>query len=150
MLDTGCNEDSASHLDKLPTVDISLNGHPTKLWLVDNTSDQNRGLMNVSRDQMAPLPNGVDRGMLFVFNRSVRDAFWMKNTIIPLDIAYIALDGTIVTIYTMAPLDTRSGVYAPTAPYRYAIELNAHRFADMGVKAGDRVEIPPSLLKRSQ
>jgi len=150
MLDTGCHEDSAGHLSKLPTVEISINGHPAKLWVADNTSDQNRGLMHVSKDQLAPLPNGADRGMLFVFNRSVRDGFWMKNTIIPLDIAYVASDGTIVTICTMTPLDTRHGVYTPTAPYRYAIELNAHRFADLGVKAGDRIEIPPSLLKRSQ
>ncbi len=146
----GCDHDTSSHLEQLPTVELSIKGQPCKLWVADNTSDQNKGLMNVTKDQLAPLPNGADRGMIFVFDRSVRDGFWMKNTIIPLDIAYIASDGTIVTIFTMTPLDTRHGVYAPTGPYRYALELNAHRFADLGVKAGDRVEIPPSLLKRSR
>ena len=98
---------------------------------------------------MAPLPDGTERGMIFVFDRSVRDSFWMKNTIIPLDIAYIDTNGKIVTTYTMAPLDTRSGHYRPDSPYRYAIEINARRLSELGVEKGDVLEIPASVLKQT-
>ena len=71
-------------------------------------------MMFITEEQMAPLPDGTERGMLFVFDHSVRDSFWMKNTVIPLDVAYIATDGTVITTYTMAPLDGRHGTAVRT------------------------------------
>jgi uncharacterized membrane protein (UPF0127 family) len=69
----------------------------------------------------------------------------MKNTIIPLDIAFIRTDGTIVNIDTMAPLDTRQ--YYPKGPYRYALEVRANVFSRLRVRSGDHVAIPDGLLK---
>ena len=85
--------------------------------------------MFITAEQMAPLPDGTRRGMIFVFDASVRNGFWMKNTIIPLDIAYVGVDGTIISTYTMAPLDDRTGQYPPASAYRFAIEFNAGRLA---------------------
>jgi uncharacterized membrane protein (UPF0127 family) len=71
----------------------------------------------------------------------------MKNTIIPLDIAFVRVDGRIVSIRTMAPRDTRN--YYSKAPYRFALEVNANTFSRLGIKEGDTIEIPKSLLKAS-
>jgi uncharacterized membrane protein (UPF0127 family) len=86
--------------------------------------------------------------MIFVFDHEQHLSFWMKDTIIPLDIAYLDSDGTVVATHTMAPLDERPGQYPSGAPAQYAIEANAQLFRRIGLGAGDRVEIPSSLLKR--
>lgn len=109
------------------------------VWLARSPKEQKIGLMNVTE---AELP--LDRGMLFIFRRNDYLSFWMRNTIIPLDIAYIRDDGTIVRTYTMAALD-ESG-YPSIQPARFALELRAGQLAEKGIKEGDHVDIPPSLL----
>lgn len=118
-----------------------------ELWIARTFDEQSQGLMRITKEQMAPLADGTERGMLFVFDHSVRDSFWMKNTIIELDIAYLATDGTVVSTYTMAPLDTRTNQYPPHAPYRYAIEMRAHRLKALGIIRGAVLKIPASVLK---
>ncbi|NUM67369.1 DUF192 domain-containing protein [candidate division KSB1 bacterium] len=90
-----------------------------------------RGLM--FREQ---LPE--DQGMLFVFEMSRIQSFWMRNTFIPLDIAFIASDGKIVDIQHMAPLD-ESKSYISAAPALYVLEVNAGWFERHGVKVGAMV-----------
>jgi uncharacterized protein len=85
--------------------------------------------------------------MLFVFDFEQPLSFWMKNTIIPLDIAYIRTDGTIVKTYTMAPLETRT--YPSIERARYALEVQAGLLDELGIQAGHTAEIPDGLLKRS-
>lgn len=148
MTESGCKRDTPDSLGHLPTTDMSIKGQRFRLWVADNLDDQNAGLMHVTAERMTPLRDGTERGMLFVFDRAVRGSFWMKNTILPLDIAYVAADGTVVAIYTMAPLDTRSNAYPPGALYRFAIEVSANRLSVLGLKVGDHLEIPPSILKR--
>ena len=142
-----CTPTTPNRLDKLPTVAMTIKGQPFELWVADTVDEQNAGLMMVTAEQMQPLPDGTERGMLFVFDHSVRTSFWMKDTIIPLDIAYISTDGIVVTVHTMAPLDTRHNAYPPDAPYRFAIEVNADRFGELGVVSGDILAIPASVLK---
>jgi uncharacterized membrane protein (UPF0127 family) len=92
-----------------------------------------QGLMNRKK-----LDDG--KGMLFVFDRDQIMSFWMKNTIIPLSIAFIASDGRILEIYDMKPLDTsivRSVRYA-----RYALETPQGWFSRAGITSGDVVQIP--------
>jgi uncharacterized membrane protein (UPF0127 family) len=79
-----------------------------------------------------------DRGMLFVFQREDRLAFWMKNTPIPLDIAFIDAQGRILEIQEMKPLDTT--VYHSRQPALYALEVNAGWFQKHGIKVGDKVQ----------
>jgi uncharacterized membrane protein (UPF0127 family) len=77
------------------------------------------------------------KGMLFVFDRDQILSFWMKNTVIPLSIAYIARDGRILEIRDMRPLDEtpiRSGRSA-----RYALEVPQGWFGRAGITAGDHV-----------
>jgi len=146
---TGCSPSEPNRLSELRTVHLTIGEKDFELWVADTYDTQAKGLMYITAEEMAPLPDGTERGMIFVFNRSVRDSFWMKNTIIPLDIAYVDTAGKVVNTYTMAPLDTRSGHYRPDGPYRYAIEVNAHRLAELGIGKGDVLQIPASVLKRT-
>lgn len=81
-----------------------------------------------------------DRGMLFVFPDEIERAFWMKNTLIPLDMLFIARDGRIVGIYpeavplSMAPMSVGK-------PSRFVLEVNGGWSARHNVRAGDRVEL---------
>ncbi len=73
--------------------------------------------------------------MLFVFNHEQYLNFWMKDTHVPLSIAYIGENGTIVDIQDMRPLDT-SVTYPRDIRARYALEVNRGWFAENGVGAG--------------
>ncbi len=76
--------------------------------------------------------------MLFVFPSEGQAAFWMKDTSIPLSIAFIAADGRILETRDMQPLSEE--LHRPTQPYMYALEVNQGFFRQNGVNAGDRVE----------
>jgi len=81
------------------------------------------------------LPEG--RGMLFVFDRDQQMSFWMKNTLIPLSIAYISSEGLIIEIKDMKPNDLTS--VKSSRSVRYALEVPQGWFDRANVKAGDRV-----------
>ena len=78
-----------------------------------------------------------NNGMLFVFDRPARSCMWMKNTLIPLSVAFIDYDGTIVNIEEMAPLTTDS--HCSAGWIRYALEMNAGWFRKNGLKPGSRI-----------
>lgn len=143
-----CAPSEPNKLDKLGSVDVSVKDLTVSAWIADADDEREKGLMFVTAEELAPLSDGRERGMLFVFNRDETGGFWMRNTIIDLDIAFIRSDGQIVQTFTMAALDESS--YAPKAPYRYALEVNAGVYARFGIKEGDVVQIPDSLLKRSR
>jgi uncharacterized membrane protein (UPF0127 family) len=77
------------------------------------------------------------RGMLFIFDRDQIMSFWMKNTFIPLSIAYIKSDGTILEIKDMRPLD--ESPVSSSRGVRYALEAPQGWFNRAGIRAGDRL-----------
>ena len=94
-------------------------------------AQEEQGLM--FRQRLAP-----DAGMLFVFGETATRTFWMKNTLIPLDMLFIAADGRIVDIHERAvPLS--EDVIASRAPARAVLELNGGTVARLGIKTGDVV-----------
>ena len=78
-----------------------------------------------------------DAGMLFIFENEGHHAFWMKNTLISLSIAFIDKEGRIVQITNMKPLTLES--HPPPKPVLYALEMNKGWFSANGIKAGDTV-----------
>lgn len=87
---------------------------------------------------------GHDRGMLFVFEREQVLGFWMKNTLIPLDIIFIDSELTVVDVQTMRPEHETAPdlpVYTSAAPALYAIEVNERRAAECGIEPGDTVTL---------
>lgn len=127
------------------TVSVKIKDLTIQAAVADDDQERAKGLMFVTADEMAALPDGKERGMIFAFPRDERNGFWMRNTIIDLDIAFIRENGTIVQIFTMAALDERS--YTPRSMYRYALEVRAGVFDRFGIRAGDQVDIPESVLK---
>lgn len=99
--------------------------------IADSEMEREYGLM--CRRSLA-----ADRGMLFLFSRAEPQMFWMRNTLIPLDIIYIGADGRVVSISrNVQPLD-ESG--APSAgPAKFVLELAAGRAAQIGLLPGDKV-----------
>jgi uncharacterized protein len=87
------------------------------------------------------------RGMLFVFEEERPLSFWMKNTLIPLSIAYIDSEGRIVDLQDMEPGDPEASDaelprYPSAEPARYALEVNRGFFEERGVEVGDEVDLP--------
>jgi uncharacterized membrane protein (UPF0127 family) len=76
-------------------------------------------------------------GMLFVFDEPSQQCFWMRNTLIPLSIAFLAEDGTVVNIADMKPQSDES--HCSARPVRFVLEMNQGWFAKRGVKPGTRI-----------
>ena len=99
--------------------------------VADSEAERERGLMGVG-----DLP--ADDGMAFVFDAPVTSTFWMKDTQIPLAIAFVGEDGHILTITEMTPCRTDPcPTYAADGPYTLAVEANAGWFGANGVVVGD-------------
>jgi uncharacterized membrane protein (UPF0127 family) len=122
---------------ELRTVTIDSSGGKVELRveIADDPPEQTRGLME--RTAL-----GEDRGMLFVYPDEEVRSFWMKNTLIPLSIAFIASDGSIVDLQDMKPLDDDPPHYVSAEPARYALEVNKGYFEEHGIKVGDRADLP--------
>lgn len=133
----GCAPVGPNDLDKLGTARASISGEPFELWVADEPLEIQRGLMFVTAEQMAPLPDGTRRGMLFMFPTAQRQSATMRNVSIPLDIAYLDEEGVVVTMFTMQPFDDRPGAYDSGVAVRSAVEVNAGVLSELGVEVGD-------------
>lgn len=119
----------------LPAVSFTADDGSTQqlfVTIADTLAEQNNGLMNVTA-----MPD--DEGEIFIFDGDTQTPFWMKDTLIPLSVAFIRDDGTIVDIQEMQAesLD----FHVPAAPYRYAIEANAGWYADHDIQIGDSADV---------
>jgi len=123
-----------------PYADVQIDTHPRiNLRLARTEQEHQTGLMYV--DSMPQ-----DDGMLFVYTAPSTEGYWMYHTLIPLSIAWIDKDGTIVDIQDMPrlndPDDVReaaSTVYTPAASYWYALEVNQGWFVQNGVGVGQHM-----------
>lgn len=111
----------------LQTVDLTAGMFRIRAEVAATDEQREIGLM--LRKDMAP-----HEGMLFVFDDEALHCFWMKNTLLPLSIAFIADDGTVVNVTDMQPQTTES--HCPAKAVRYALEMNQGWFAKHGIKAG--------------
>ncbi len=112
------------------TTTVKVGAHPLRVEVVATDEERSRGLM--FREKL-----GRDDGMLFIFTEPAYHAMWMKNTLIPLSVAFVDGDGAILNILDMEPQTLDSHMSA--GPARYAIETNKGWFAAKKLKAGDRV-----------
>jgi len=126
-------------LSAMRTVEVRIKGRKLRLWLAETPRQQRLGLMWVEPDQMAD-----DQGMLFVFRTDQIGPFWMKNTLIPLEIAFIRRDGTVLAVQRMKPKSLVN--HKPPEPYRYALEVKAGVLSAIGLQKGDVVVFPPTVL----
>ena len=112
------------------TTQIKVGPHPLRVEVAQTDPEREKGLM--FRRSM-----GANDGMLFIFGEPAYHAMWMKNTLIPLSVAFVDAQGVILNILDMEPetLDT----HMSAGPSVYAIETNKGWFAQKKVKAGDKV-----------
>ncbi|MPZ48784.1 MAG: DUF192 domain-containing protein [Dehalococcoidia bacterium] len=104
--------------------------------LADTNEERTKGL-----SMRASLPE--DTGMLFVIERR-GPGFWMKDTTIPLSVAFVAPCGEIVHLADMEPLSLT--IHGTPLEYRFGLEVNQGWFATNGISVGDKLELPASLL----
>lgn len=115
----------------LPTIELTINGHRLTAEVATTVAARTVGLMR--RFSLRP-----DHGMLFVFDAPQLLAFWMKDTYVPLSIAFIGADGRILNIEDMAPQTERT--HDSRGPALFALEMKKGWFAQLGIAAGDRVD----------
>ena len=123
---------AAAHAQQppLPAVQLGAGMHLIRAEVADRDDARARGLMH-----RTSLPqNG---GMLFVFETTGVHCMWMKNTLLPLSVAFIDEGGAIVNIADMQPLSETS--HCAARPARYALEMAQGWFAERGIRAGQRL-----------
>jgi hypothetical protein len=130
-LAAGVIAQGAAAADALPTVTLSINGQKITAEVAATPERRATGLMH--RFSLQP-----DHGMIFVFERPEPQAFWMKNTFVPLSIAFVGPDGRIINVDDMAPQDETS--HWSKGPALYALEMRKGWFAERGIRAGDVVK----------
>ena len=118
----------------LPRVKLAAGMHVIDAQVAATPDQRMTGLMH--RKEMPQ-----HEGMLFVFESPSQQCFWMKNTLLPLSVAFLADDGTIVNIDEMQAQSLES--HCSAKPVRYVLEMNKGWFAKKGIKAGTRLEGPP-------
>ncbi|WP_153145796.1 DUF192 domain-containing protein [Dechloromonas sp. H13] len=122
---------AAGAQNAMPVLELNAGFHRIEAEVA--ATDQNRqvGLMN--RKAMPP-----QRGMLFVFPQENTHCMWMRNTLIPLSVAFIDADGVIINIENMQPQTEDN--HCAKVPARYALEMNLDWFAQRGIKPGMKLK----------
>ncbi|MGQ9615178.1 MAG: DUF192 domain-containing protein [Spirochaetota bacterium] len=119
-------------------ITLSINGRPLIVEVARNDTQREKGLM--FRDKL-----GWNEGMLFIFDDDEYLSFWMKDTSIPLSIAFLDKNGKVTDIFDMEPyslVPVRSSV-----PCRYAIEVKRNYFTRCNLKIGDTVDLKKAGIK---
>ena len=120
-----------AHSQSLARIPLYIHDREIRVEVAQTPEERGYGLMG--RKHL-----GKDEGMFFVFETEDYHAFWMKDTVLPLSIAFIGKDGRIVWMTDMKPLTLDSHV--PPQPVLYALEMNKGWFSSHGVKVGDVVK----------
>ena len=119
---------------KLPAIQLNAGMHLIHAEVAQTADQRATGLMH--RKAM-----GANEGMLFVFERASQQCFWMKNTLLPLSIAFLADDGTVVNIEDMKPQSLDS--HCSKQPVRMALEMNQGWFDKRAIRPGSKLSGRP-------
>lgn len=121
---------------ELRTEPLTIRFFQVTAEIAQTPQERAKGLMG--RQSLPP-----NHGMLFVFESASRQCFWMRNTPLPLTIAFIDSQGKIASFADMAPFSEET--HCSTVPVPYALEMEQGWFKKRGVLVGDSVGLPPSL-----
>lgn len=122
----------------LPRIPLQIGKQRLTAEVAADEASRSRGLM--FREKLAP-----DHGMLFVFPQAAQYCFWMKNTLVPLTVAFIDATGKIINLADMQPLSRDS--HCAMAPAQYALEMEQGWFARQGIRSGSQVQGLPRLVR---
>lgn len=124
---------------ELPVVELGLGMHVLRVEVASTPATRMQGLMH--RKALAR-----NAGMVFVFDEDAVHCMWMKNTLIPLSVAFLDRSGEIINIADMQPHSERP--HCAARPARYALEMNRGWFAERGIGPGARVRGLEKLAPR--
>ena len=126
----------------LRVVDLHIGSATLHTEVAANETQREIGLMHVAK-------MGDNDGMIFLMPAVERVSFWMKDTLIPLSIAFIDPNGTILEIHDMKAMDTTT-LNSDSTQVAYALETNLHWFALNGIKPGDHLSPAPATLGKPE
>jgi hypothetical protein len=112
---------------ELPRIELTAGMHRIEAEVANTDAERTHGLM-----MRKAMP--AQRGMLFVFDADARYCMWMKNTLLPLSVAFLDEQGVIINVEEMKP--QTEDTHCAAKPARYALEMNAGWFKSRGLKAG--------------
>ena len=115
---------------QMPRIELSASFHRIDAEVAADQQNRMQGLMN--RRSMA-----TNQGMLFVFTHPDRHCMWMRNTLLPLSVAFLDEQGRILNIEDMKPQTENN--HCASSPARFALEMNQGWFASKGIKVGQRI-----------
>lgn len=115
---------------QLPVAELKAGMHLIRAEVAADYATRAQGLMH--RKSLAP-----NAGMLFIFDGAAPHCMWMKNTYVPLSVAFLDESGTIINIADMQPLSEQS--HCASRPALYALEMAQGWFAQRGIKAGTKL-----------
>ncbi len=130
MLFGGLFQSSAAAQQKLPVKQLSAGIYVIQAEVASTPYQKQIGLMN--RTQLGP-----NQGMLFIFDRPYKHCMWMKNTLIPLSVAFLDNDGIILNIEEM--LAQTENNHCAIKPALYALEMNTNWFKSKNIKPGVKI-----------
>jgi len=119
-----------AYAQTLPVVQLSAGMHLIRAEVAADMASRSRGLM--FRKSLAQ-----NAGMVFVFDEASQHCMWMKNTLIPLSVAFLDDNGTIINIENMAP--QTEDTHCAARPARYALEMDRGWFTARGIKPGTKL-----------
>lgn len=132
------NGERIYQLNDLEMCIVKFGEHAFRTWIMDTPSKQEEGMMMLNDSEVE-----ADEAMIFVYPADRQMNFWMHNTKIPLDIAFVNSKKKVVSVATMKAWDETT---TPSkGPAMYAIEVKAGTFKKIGVKAGQTVDIPAKV-----
>ena len=120
----------------IPKIDITIKDKVFSLEIAKTIAQKSRGLSN--RNSLCP-----NCGMIFVYRIETIYPFWMKNTLIPLDIIWVNKQGIVVDIIQGKPNDL--SILTPKSPALYIIELNKDTSTNLNLNIGDHIQIPKNI-----
>ncbi len=132
------NPHRTHQLKDLERIEVEIGPNKLKTWLMNSDAKRMEGMMWLTNKEVKP-----DDAMLFVFKDEDYLSFWMRNTLIPLDIAYINKRKQIVRATSMKALD-ETGVPS-NYPAMYALEMKEGAFKRLGIREGMTVKMPASV-----
>ncbi|HEY8101622.1 MAG TPA: DUF192 domain-containing protein [Burkholderiaceae bacterium] len=121
----------AQQVAKFPVMSLSSGIYVIKAEVAANDAQREQGLM--FRQKM-----GQNEGMVFLFDTPSNVCMWMKNTLIPLSVAFMDADGKIINIEDMAPQTTES--HCAKKPAKYALEMNRGWFKQKNIKPNSAID----------
>jgi hypothetical protein len=126
----------AQQSQRLPAISLTSGIHVIKAEVAATNADRQQGLM--FREKLGP-----NEGMVFVFDAPAGVCMWMKNTLVPLSVAFLSEDGKIINIEDMQPQSTES--HCAKSPARYALEMSQGWFRQKNIKPGSAIEGLPRV-----